>query len=1222
MRICTIVARNYLAQARVLAESFRAHHPEGQVSVLVVDDVDGRVDADDEGFDVISPTDLDIPRFYGMAAMYDVTELCTAVKPWLLRRLLATGEPITYFDPDIRFYAPVDEVEVLAREHQVVLIPHITAPLPRDGLMPDDQHLLSSGTYNLGFVAFGPGSESEALLDWWSDRLRFDCVIDHARGYFVDQRWFDLVPGMFATTAVLSDPGMNVAYWNLHERRVSHAADGAFQVGDRPLRFFHFSGFVVDRPHVVSKHQNRVRLSDDPLLAGLFADYAREVQSHRRPADSSTPYPFDALPDGRKLGRTFRRLYREGEREGVFELSPFSPDGAAEFTAWLREVPSGDAKLGLSRFWLHVYRERPDLQREFPDLHGTDRARFVSWIATDGARQLDAYGLLPLEEIDEVSDERPSAALARLDPPGPSHAAEAPWGVNVSGFLQSELGTGEAARALISALDAAKVPVMPIHGAWRPGSRQGYQYAMLDTDAATFPVNLICVNADVLDHWVREAGTEFFAGRYNIGLWWWETSKWPDEWLDAFDHVDEVWVATEHVRDAIAPVATVPVTKITLPVWMPTPAPRTRAELGLPEGFLFLFMFDYHSVFERKNAIAAVEAFTRAFGPGEGAKLAIKTINQENRPEDHERLLLAATRHPDVHIVEGYISAADKDSMIGSADCYVSLHRAEGLGLTPAEALYLGKPVIATRYSGNLDFMTDEGSWLVDFELVPIGPGNWPYPEGGEWAEPDVEQAAVFMREIFNDPVAAEARAAIGAAELRRTHSREAAGRTVVERLELLRRRRTSWPSVRHGTAASHGLRPLSTAVELLDRGPAPTRSSSGHGRSLVRRSLLRAIRPYTAFEQQVDKALVGAVGHLHWLARREASRSGWQASVMLAALREEERRRTELRSHVNVNDHERLDVRRRLADAELRLKQLDVRPRLAEAELRLKQLEGGQLETDRGLFLALADLRRAHAEINDAPASPPRSDGLTGFEMRGYSQNGEDGVLAEILRRIGTPTRWFVEFGVESGREGNSIYLADVAGWSGLFIEADPERFRALSKKYEAAERITTIEAVVNPNNVEELFERAGVPAEPDILSIDVDGADYWIWQAIESYRPRVVVIEYNSLLDAHRALVQPADAGPWDGTDYFGASIGAIALLGERKGYRIVHAESSGVNAFLVRSDLAEGRFPSASEVLLRRPNYFQNGYRHPIAPKERPYLDLCSGQMVAASTATIAA
>ena len=1206
MRICTIVARNYLANARVLAESFRAHHPDGQVSVLVVDDVDGQVDTSDEAFDVIRPTDLDIARFYGMAAMYDVTELCTAVKPWLMRCLLESGEPITYFDPDIQFYAPVDEVDVLAREHQVVLIPHITEPMPRDGLMPDDQHLLSSGTYNLGFVALGPGSESEALLDWWSERLRFDCVIDHAQGYFVDQRWFDLVPGMFATTAVLRDPGLNVAYWNLHERHLSQAADGSVQVGDRPLRFFHFSGFDVERPHLISKHQNRVRLSDDPVLAGLFADYAREVKSRRRPADIATPYPFDALPDGRKLGQPFRRLYREGEREGAFELSPFSPDGAAEFTAWLREVPSGDAQLDLSRFWLYVYRQRPDVQREFPNLHGADRARFVAWIAADGARQLDAYGLLPMEEIDEVSDERPSVELVRLDSHGTSHAAEEPWGVNVGGFLQSELGIGEAARAAISALDAAKVPVMPIHGVWRPGSRQGYQYAMLDTSAATFPVNLICVNADVLDQWIREAGTDFFAGRYNIGLWWWETSKWPEEWLDAFDRVDEVWVGTEHVRDAIAPVATVPVTKITLPVWMPTPAPRSRAELGLPEGFLFLFMFDYHSVFERKNAIAAVEAFTRAFAPGEGAKLAIKTINQEKRPEEHERLLLAATRHPDTHIVEGYISAADKDSMIGSADCYVSLHRAEGLGLTPAEALYLGKPVIATRYSGNLDFMTDEGSWLVDFELVPIGPGNWPYPEGGEWAEPDVEQAAAYMREIFDDPVAAQAKAALGAAELRRTHSREAAGRTVVERLELLRRRRSSWPSTRHAAAESHEVRPLSTAGELLDRGPAPTRPGSGRGRSLARRSLLRAIRPYTAFEQQVDRALMGAVADLHSLARQEALRAGWQASVMLAALREEERRRTELRSHVFVNDHEKLEVRRRLA----------------EAELRLKQLEGAQFETDRGLFLSLAHLRRAHAEISAAPAKSQRSDELTGYEIRGYSQNGEDGVLAEILRRIGAPTRWFVEFGVESGREGNSIYLADVAGWSGLFIEATPEQFRGLSKKYGAAEHITTIEALVKPENVEELFERGGVPPEPDILSIDVDGADYWIWQAINSYRPRVVVIEYNSLLDADRALVQPPDTGPWDGTDYFGASIGAIALLGERKGYQMVHAESSGVNALLVRADLAEGRFPSASEVLVRRPNYFQNGYRHSNASEERLYLDLSSGQMVSASSATVAA
>ncbi len=174
---------------------------------------------------------------------------------------------------------------------------------------------------------------------------------------------------------------------------------------------------------------------------------------------------------------------------------------------------------------------------------------------------------------------------------------------------------------------------------------------------------------------------------------------------------------------------------------------------------------------------------------------------------------------------------------------------------------------------------------------------------------------------------------------------------------------------------------------------------------------------------------------------------------------------------------------------------------------------------------------------------------------------------------------------------------------------------FRLLERKYAAQKRVRTIGAYVTPDNVEQLFETGAVPLEPDVVSIDVDGQDYWIWEAIESYRPRVLVIEYNSRLDPQRRLVQPNDPQrPWDGTDYFGASLGALRALGERKGYRLVHTELSGINAFFVRADLAADSFPEPDEVAIRgTPNYFQSGYHHPVASPGRRYLDLDSGELV---------
>jgi hypothetical protein len=157
----------------------------------------------------------------------------------------------------------------------------------------------------------------------------------------------------------------------------------------------------------------------------------------------------------------------------------------------------------------------------------------------------------------------------------------------------------------------------------------------------------------------------------------------------------------------------------------------------------------------------------------------------------------------------------------------------------------------------------------------------------------------------------------------------------------------------------------------------------------------------------------------------------------------------------------------------------------------------------------------------------------LTRFERRVFSQNGEDGVVAEVLRRVGAPGRWFVEFGAGTGHEGICVALADVLGWSGLFLEVDRYAFGELARKYRGERRVQTVRAAVTAENVEELFAAAEVPLEPDVVSIDVDGNDWWIWRALRGYRPRLVVVEYNGNLDPGAALVKPYDpTATWDFT------------------------------------------------------------------------------------------
>lgn len=248
-------------------------------------------------------------------------------------------------------------------------------------------------------------------------------------------------------------------------------------------------------------------------------------------------------------------------------------------------------------------------------------------------------------------------------------------------------------------------------------------------------------------------------------------------------------------------------------------------------------------------------------------------------------------------------------------------------------------------------------------------------------------------------------------------------------------------------------------------------------------------------------------------------------------------------------------------------------------------------MPSTRSVYLGISELLRRAEQ-----ATAPLSRDLTPYELSVFSQNGEDGVLDEILRRLGIATGTFVELGAGTGAEGTCVYLADVAGWQGNFIEADPARFQALAAKYGLSTRIVARRAEVTPDNIESLFAELEVPESFEVLSIGIDSHEYWIWQALNRYRPRVITVEYNAHLGLEPLTVPFDSARTWDGTDYYGASLGALRMLSLEKGYELVHCDLSGVNAFFVRHDLLRGRFTTGAEVTLRSPNHFLRGGRYP--------------------------
>jgi len=811
--VCTIIAKNYLAHARVLARSLAEHHPEARMHVLVIDDHDGYIEPAAEPFTVVTPAQLEIAGFERMVVLYDILELSTAVKPWLMRWLLARSPDgmAIYLDPDMRIYAPLHELFEAVRCHRLVLSPHCLDPMPRDGRRPNEQDILIAGTYNLGFIGIGSGEFADELLTWWSERLEIDCVIDPARGFFVDQRWIDFVPGMAQSVHLLRDRGFNVAYWNLSARPIHRSEDGTWRAADVALRLFHFSGFDRARPHDLSKHQNRISLAEHPDLATLCGDYARELLAAGAEEAGRWPYTYAATASGMPVDAAIRSVHRKLAAAG----RPVAPIFQADQEPALLELLNAPAAaadggdFGITVYHAALHERREDLRREFPKLARGDAAAYLRWLRGAGRGQVPAQLRGP-------------AAVTAL-------AASQPLGVNVAGYLNSELGVGEVARQAIRALDAAAVAVMPI-GLPAPHSRQGHAFAHRGISSAGYPVNLICVNADVLPAFAAQAGQRFFAGRHSIGWWWWEVSRFPERWAGSFEHVDELWAGSRFVADAIAAVAPVPVLHVPTPVFVQG-TPRAQPQhFGLPAAFTFLFCFDYQSVLARKNPLGCIEAFLRAFPEPGDAVLVLKSINAEHSPDDHGRVRGAAEGHPHVVLLDRYLDPADKDRLLASCDCYVSLHRSEGFGLTLAEAMFLGKPVVATAYSGNLDYMTPENSYLVDCALTPVGPGAEPYPADAEWADPDLDHAAALMREVYEDRDGARRRAQRGQADIRRTHSLEAAGATMAQRLTEI--------SALGATAPGRGARGRGRgrAVELAARAYVALRTGPDEAGGVTRR--------------------------------------------------------------------------------------------------------------------------------------------------------------------------------------------------------------------------------------------------------------------------------------------------------------------------------------------------------------------------------------------------
>lgn len=602
--------------------------------------------------------------------------------------------------------------------------------------------------------------------------------------------------------------------------------------GHAPLRWLNLPGFRPDRPHQLNAAASRVRVSRSPALRELSIAYAAELRRAGWAAVDRRRDIGRVLPGGLVYDDALDALRARAEALGECYEDLFGADGgdARAFASWLEGPAPAGARYGVNRYvYYRVARERPDVVRAYPDLDGPEGAGYAEWCWVFGREEVSiperfmpprpgaaaaeprlapqaqpadvrrqTGGAPPTVMGSQQATAQDSPAIAEgplptADGPAPTPADGSSPAVRVTGYLSHTLGLGAAGRGYATALRAAGVAVstasVPLHHLELPVTLEdGYgRHAFEDIahDGAHRGYEIVAVNAEELPSFVARLGEDYFQGP-RIGVWGWETDAIPPRWQRAFGLVQEIWVYSRFMAANIGAVAPVPTLALPPPV-SPPAEPAEPERLGVPDdGPLLLFVFDYLSTIQRKNPVGLIEAFKRAFAPGEGPRLLIKTINAPLRPLAEEEVLWAAHGRPDIHVIDRSLSGPELNGLMAACDCYVSLHRSEGFGLTMAEAMAIGKPVIGTGYSGNLDFMNEHNSYLVEHELGRVGPDCEIYPPEGHWAQPSVEHAAELMRRVVERPQEAAARGARARGDIASQLSPQATGAAMRGRLEEL----------------------------------------------------------------------------------------------------------------------------------------------------------------------------------------------------------------------------------------------------------------------------------------------------------------------------------------------------------------------------------------------------------------------------------------------------
>ena len=819
----TVIQGDEWACASVLADALAEHHPGSQLHVLVLDQQAPELTAA-RTITVHDPSAAGIP--HDLLTLLRLTtprgEARLGVIPAFIAHLLRTATPagVTYLAPDTAVLGPLPDMG----RGGIGLLPRFSEIPVDDGRTPSADDLMSMSVFDDGFLIAGP-----TALDPLASLATDVDASSLASPVMLGRLWTQLSTA--APTTPLKDPALGVAYWNAHERT-------------GPFTTVRLPGLTAAEPYLLSRDQGefpRVLLSERPDLQAVVDDHLRRLHAHG----------MTTLPDSEHIGKIVlddairsvcRQTLATDPANAATLIALADDDSGGSLAEWLMEPAHGARDARITRYLIGVWSCDAYAKAAFPDPGDLHAERFIERLA----HRQQGYGLparfLPRYRADVPTTETPMT-------PASATPAE---GVNLIGFLRAGFGQGEAARLMHEALTTGGIPHAAI-SLTHEGLDDDVE-SSADDDALLYDINLSCVNVDALETLSRRLGIDLIEERYTIGTIWWESNLLPSYLVGQMNsYLDEVWAGSTYIAKALESYTERPICVFPLPVRLPEIAgPIDRAASGLPDGYLFMFSFDFNSTVERKNPEGVIEAFRRAFPSPSGPQLVVKTINGHRHLRELERLRAHTADRDDIVIYDGFLPTTQRDAWACAADCYVSLHRSEGFGLTMAEAMAMGKPVIATAFSANLDFMNDDVAFLVPADAWRLEAQAGPYPAGSLWADPDLDVAAQFMRNAAEDPQTASKVGESARDYIATTRTPERLVEFVAHRLSEIR---------------EHGLtprpRPNSRLTQKLNDALSYDRQRQDAMHGPVKSVIRKAMRPYTAAADELDRRLLSAMVEL-----------------------------------------------------------------------------------------------------------------------------------------------------------------------------------------------------------------------------------------------------------------------------------------------------------------------------------------------------------------------